>query len=255
MYMTTELDLFSHCVEEGYYDRVYVMGDIHGKIPLKLKELKDRANENIAVILLGVVGANYYGGKRDKYFKEDLNNIGVPFYCLRGNHEARPQNISGMEKAYDCYAQNYVYMEYEYPNIKYLIDGYEYFFMGLSCLALGGAYSVDKWYRLQNGWKWFADEQLTDEERQDILSFWTGEFTNVVLSHTCPYSWQPTDLFIGAVDQSTVDNTMEIWFEEVVKNVMWDKWLFAHFHETRDLAPNIKMLSSDILLDLLEWYE
>ena len=251
---TYDLDLFYYCEEVKEYDKVYVMGDIHGKIPLLLNSLKEE-KENIAVILLGDVGANYYGGKRDTYFKEKLNNIGVQFYCLRGNHEARPVNVKGMKRIFDCYVQNFVYTEYEYPNIKYLIDGYEYFFKGLSCLALGGAYSVDKWYRLQNGWKWFADEQLSGEERQEIQEYWKNEFFNVILSHTCPYSWQPTDLFISAIDQNTVDNSMEKWLDEMASQLQWDKWLFGHFHETRNLSKNIKMLSNDILLDLEEWYE
>ena len=37
-------------------------------------------------------------------------------------------------------------------------------------LVLGGAYSVDKFYRLSMGYKWFSDEQMTIEERENFLN-------------------------------------------------------------------------------------
>ena len=115
------------------FDRIYAVGDIHGRIPYIFDYLTEEAsNSRVAVILLGDVGANFYLDKRDKKFKKKLNDIGVRFYCLRGNHEARPEDIEGMVKAYDEYTENVVYYQPEYENILYLIDGQEYFFNGLS---------------------------------------------------------------------------------------------------------------------------
>jgi 3-oxoacid CoA-transferase subunit A len=239
------------------FDKIYVMGDIHGKTPIVLEELINRPNKDkIAVILLGDAGLNYYGNTRDFYFKKYMNEIGVHFYCLRGNHEKRPEDVAGIERMFDCYTENYVYAEPQFPNIKYLIDGYEYMFNGYSCLAIGGAYSVDKWYRLERNWMWFANEQLNEKEKSAILDKWTNQFVNIILSHTCPFDWQPTDLFIPEVDQIAVDNSMELWLNEVKNKVFWDKWLFGHYHQTRDIIEmRVKMLSNDILLDLEEWYE
>jgi 3-oxoacid CoA-transferase subunit A len=122
-------------------------------------------------------------------------------------------------------------------------------------LALGGAYSVDKWYRLERGWMWFANEQIAKEDMEMIEAETAGNFYDVVLSHTCPYSWQPTDLFIDAVDQSTVDNTTEKWLEKMADNIIWGKWCFGHFHQTRDIyEESVRMLADDYLMDLEEWY-
>ena len=251
-------EYLEHCRPpvEGF-DKIYVMGDIHGKAPLALTQLANKPNKDkIAVILLGDAGLNYYGHRRDDYFKEYMNNIGVKFYCVRGNHEKRPEKVNGIERMFDCQVENYVYAEPHFPNLRYLIDGYEYMFNGLSCLSIGGAYSVDKWYRLRNGWMWHKSEQLSEQEMEDISNKWRGQFVNVVLSHTCPFDWQPTDLFIPEVDQTTVDNTMELWMNKLKDEVLWDKWLFGHFHQTRDIIEErVKMLSNDILLDLEEWYE
>ena len=86
-----------------------------------------------------------------------LNDMGIKIYCVRGNHEERPENISSMEIYWDEIVDNYVYYEHEYPNIKYFMDGKVYYINGWKTLVIGGAYSVDKWYRLSiapKGAKW-----------------------------------------------------------------------------------------------------
>ena len=52
-----------------------------------------------------------------------------------------------------------VWYEEEFPNILFAQDGEIYTINGKECLVIGGAYSVDKEYRLMNGWSWFKDEQ------------------------------------------------------------------------------------------------
>ena len=62
---------------------------------------------------------------------------------------------------------------------------------------------------------WFKDEQLTYNERQKITKQIAGQSYDFVLTHTCPYDWRPTDLFLNFVDSKTVDPTMELWLEEL----------------------------------------
>lgn len=51
-----------------------------------------------------------------------------------------------------------VYYEPEYPNILFAKDGEIYDFDGKKAIAIGGAYSCDKEYRLLTGLPWFQDE-------------------------------------------------------------------------------------------------
>ena len=63
---------------------------------------------------------------------------------------------------------NVVYVENEYPYIKYAYDKPAvYNINGYQTLVLPGAYSVDKYVRLQNGWSWFEQELPTEEEMND----------------------------------------------------------------------------------------
>ena len=66
-------------------------------------------------------------------------------------------------------------------------------------------------------------------------------------------SWQPFDLFLSGLDQSTVDKTMENWLETFKDEIDWDIWLFGHFHDDRLVRPGVEMYFNDVedLQDIL----
>lgn len=242
--------------------KFYITGDTHGSfsrfytLPEEIKEDPD-----VGIIILGDAGFNFFLNKTDEHKKQDIvNNYKFTIYCVRGNHEARPQSLPTMEEVWDSNVGGYVYAEPAFPNIKYFFDYGYYNLNGKRTLVLGGAYSVDKYWRLARaGYKedtndpkktgWWDDEQLTQEEMNLAQLVAEAHAWDLILSHTCPLSWEPTDLFLGAVDQSQVDNTMEQWMEDKIKNnpnVSYNLWLFGHFHEDRLIRPHVEMLYQDI---------
>ena len=230
-----------------------VTGDTHGLVDLRLNNITDMyIPEETALIILGDAGINYYLNKTDTKNKLKLQKSRFKIYCVRGNHEERPENISTMEQWYDEDVDGTVWREVNFPNIRYFMDGHAYLIDGHPTLVIGGAYSVDKWYRLNRAtpgasWTgWFKDEQLTPEEMQDIETRMSGHHFDFILTHTCPYAWQPFDLFLRGVDQSTVDNSMERWLDEFKEKVTWNAWLFGHFHNDRLVRPGVEMYSTDI---------
>lgn len=231
-----------------------VTGDTHGRVIDRIARI-DRERyipAESALIILGDAGINFYLNKTDKKNKEAINNTGYTIYCVRGNHEERPENIPSMEQRYDTDIDGCVWLEPQYPNIKYLMDGHIYTFNGHTALVIGGAYSVDKWYRLGrfpagSKWTgWFPEEQLTQKEMEDISKWFSDRHYDFVFSHTCPYSWQPIDLFLPSLDQSSVDKTMEFWLDDFKNNITWGMWLFGHFHSDRVIQPRVKMFYTDI---------
>lgn len=98
------------------------------------------------------------------------------------------------------------------------------------------------------GRKWFQDEQLTQEEMDKLYELSQGQFFNLILSHTCPYMYQPVDLFLRGLDQSTVDNTMEVWMDKLCQmkhNMTWGVWLWGHYHRDRIEAPYCEMFFTE----------
>ena len=194
-----------------------------------------------AVIILGDFGANYYLSKHDWKIKHHAAKFGYTIYALRGNHEQRASLVKNMEKVYDNFVHGCVFEEVEFPNIKYFADEVaEYNIMDKKILCIPGAYSVDKWYRLQNDWQWFAQEQLSEEEMKIAEEQFSGKYYDFVFSHTCPISWEPNDLFLSMIDQSTVDKTMEVWMDKFKEKILWKHWVFGHFHSDRIERPYVE---------------
>jgi 3-oxoacid CoA-transferase subunit A len=225
----------------------FFTGDFHGHWENFANRIAQINTENAAVVVLGDAGLNFYLNGRDRKLKKKINDLGIAVYCVRGNHEQRPKLVDGMILAYDEETENTVWYEPDFPNIKYFRDGGIYSINKRRVLVIGGAYSVDKWYRLERGWTWFEDELLTVDE-MDYISDVARDYTfDYILSHTCPLSWEPTDLFIKGLDQSTVNTSMETWLDEVRKITYWDYWLFGHFHENRWVRPHVQMFYERIM--------
>lgn len=228
-----------------------VTGDTHGQVLERLGHIGYPPDET-ALIILGDMGLNFYLNKTDRKNKRNVNATGFHIYAVRGNHEERPENL-GMDQLWDTYIKGGVYYEPEFPNIRYLMDGEEYEINGYSVLVIGGAYSVDKWYRLggrpedtDNWTGWFKDEQLTKKEMDEIGAWVEGKRYDFVLTHTCPISWEPRDLFLSGLDQSKVDKSMELWLEDIKSKVDWEVWLCGHYHDDRLIRPGAEMYFRDI---------
>lgn len=235
--------------------RWLITGDTHGQVKNRLHYIvqnTDNINpEETAVIILGDAGLNFYLNKTDRNNKKESSEFGMRIYCVRGNHEERPQNIPSMQLVYDPEVEGHVWIETEFPLIRYFVDGGEYIVNDKSILTIGGAYSIDKYYRLaQAGYRgfsgWFKDEQLSESERDGILSKIIGKHYDFVLTHTAPINLEPTDLFLNGIDQSLVDKSMERWLKEVMLSIDWNHWCFGHYHADRIEAPHVEQFFKNV---------
>lgn len=209
---------------------IYITGDTHRDFSRFYKLEKDTDN---MLIVLGDVGINYYLNEEDKIYKEYLKKLKLKLFCVRGNHEERPENISTYKEV-EMFGGK-VFIEEEYPNLIFAKDGETYYIDGKKILVIGGAYSVDKQYRLLHGYKWFKDEQLTKEEMDTILDEVKGKQFDIVLTHTCPYKYEPREVFMQGLDQSKVDKSMEHFLDKVEENINYDKWYCGHYHTEKQV--------------------
>lgn len=228
-----------------------ITGDTHGRTIERLnyirKNMPEYIPEETAVIILGDAAFNFRLNAKDKEMKKLCNDTGYIIYCVRGNHEQRPELIDTITKIYDVNVGNYVYYEPDFPFIRYFCDGYIYNLGGkYKTLVIGGAYSVDKNYRLANGMTWFDKEMLDEKERKDILNQVAGENVDFIFTHTCPYSWEPHDLFLPMIDQKSVDKSMEKWLDIVNIMVNWNIYCFGHFHADRIERPFVEQYYYDV---------
>lgn len=230
-------------------NRLFIKGDTHGNFDF-LEYFCEAYHTKITdtLVILGDAGFNFYKGSKAHTLKRWVSKFPITITCVRGNHEDRPQNrgIPLIENQTVNQVTGAFYHEEAYPNIYYFVDGDEYTYKDKNFLVIGGAYSVDKWYRLQNHYTWFEDEQLNDAERRVILDNIEKHHYHWVFTHTCPTEWMPTDLFLKGIDQSMVDNTTERWLSEVERAIAYDHWYFGHFHGERDFTEYMTMLYIDV---------
>jgi len=213
---------------------VYYTGDIHGA-KYEIVKLCKRMHltEKDIVVILGDVGANYYGNDRDLELKRAFRKLKPTFFCIHGNHEIRPANIP----TYQLKEWNggQVWYEEDYPNILFARDGEIFNLDGLSHLVIGGAYSVDKYYRIARNYGWWPDEQPSGDTKRLVESQVREHHIDVILSHTCPYKYEPIEAFLPMIDQATVDTSTEVWLDSIEEKARYGVWLCGHWHINKNI--------------------
>lgn len=212
----------------------FVTGDIHGDVYEVVNAIRKYGIQKAdSILLLGDVGVNYYGDANDGLRKHILNNTNVPVLCVHGNHEMRPETIRSYYE--EEWHGGIVYIQDEFPNIRFAKDGEVYDFDGKKVLVIGGAYSVDKHYRLSRGLRWFPDEQASEEVKRRVEAKLASLNWKVdaIASHTCPAKYIPVEMFLPGVDQSEVDRSMEDWLDTIEERTEYSAWYCGHWHTNK----------------------
>lgn len=159
-----------------------------------------------------------------------MSQLPLTLLCVKGNHELHADEIPSYEEI--PWYGGTIYQEPEYPNLLFAKNGEIYELEGKRAIAIGGAYSVDKFARLRCGAAWFDTEQPSDAvkdyvEAQLERTHWRVEY---VLSHTAPKSYEPTHAFLPGLDQTTVDKSTEEWLGGIERRLDYEKWFCGHYH-------------------------
>ena len=158
---------------------IYFTGDIHGS-PGGIKKFcaKVKPTSEDIIVLLGDVGANYYNDERDDTVKRTLAKLKPTILCVHGNHEIRPWNIEGYQQKE--WTGGKVWFQEQYPTLLFAADGEIFTLNGLKYLVIGGAYSVDKFWRLRRGDGWWPDEQPSQETKHVLKDLTQAEIDRFI---------------------------------------------------------------------------
>lgn len=227
---------------------IFYTGDTHSKtIKIENALRKGILNKGDTIVILGDAGFNYYGYcMGDKRNKSKLDKMGITIFCIHGNHEMRPETLP----TYKTKEWNggIVYYEEEFPNLLFAKDGGIFDLDGRKSIVIGGAYSVDKYYRVRNGFPWFPDEQPSDETKALVEKNLEKEGFKIdqVLTHTCPYKYMPTEAFLPNINQALVDNSTEEWLDTIEDKLTYNRWLCGHWHIDKTI-DKIRFIMEDVI--------
>lgn len=242
---------------------IYVTGDIHGCIA----DVKSRIaaiqepTENDIIVVCGDAGLEY-GNHIMGSVKKEMKKFPGTWIIMRGNHDTRywrdHKNQDGWHIQVDDFDQDSQYLiQDKYPNIWYIKDeGGIYNIQRKKFLFIPGAYSVDKFYRIENNYPYEPEEQLTYSEFIRLfnnMQDWIFSCLSIdyVISHTCPLNLELyiRDLFMDSVKQTDVDKTTEKWLNEFQKLLEPEikGWIFGHYHSDRTILDKYHMVFNRVL--------
>lgn len=224
---------------------IYLTGDTHGSFErIEMFCKKMHTTKDDILIILGDAGINFSGPHIDEIKKYYIKKLPITLFCIHGNHEQRPYTIETYKEK--RWKEGIVYYEEKFPDILFAKDGEIYDLNNKKCIVIGGAYSVDKMYRLARGFGWWSDEQPDSEIKQYVESQLENNSweIDIVLSHTTPEKYEPVEVFLKGLDQSKVDKSTEIWLDKIEDKLNYKKWYCGHFH-TQKKIDKIQIMFED----------
>ncbi|MDR1541448.1 MAG: metallophosphoesterase [Clostridiales bacterium] len=204
-----------------------------------------RSTKDDVLIILGDAGINYFRGEKDLSLKRRLEALPITLFCIHGNHEQRPESLNYAQTEWNGGA---VYWEPEFPNLLFAKCGEVYELFGKRCIAVGGAYSVDKPIRLAEGLGWWPDEQPSGKirDRVEARMGMDGWRVDIVLSHTCPLKYEPREMFLSGIDEARVDKSTEKWLDAIEDKLDYKRWYCGHYHTDKTI-DKLRFIFNDIL--------
>lgn len=179
-----------------------LIGDTHGKTA-KLVQILDKLPPEKRVIQLGDMGLGFAG--------VDLPQQRNNFQFIRGNHDDPAEC-----RKHPNYLGDYGFLPKE-----------ETFY-------IGGAFSIDRAYRVQ-GISWWSDEELSTLELGRAFDLYVASKPRIVISHECPshagfqmLQTQHGPYFAAKGDccHSRTSQALQAMFEAHAP----ERWYFAHYH-------------------------
>lgn len=213
---------------------IYITGDTHGSFQ-RIEDFcwRMKTTKEDIMVILGDAGINFTGGYREQLLKEYLELLPITIFAIHGNHERRPQTIPSYKEV--AWHGGVVFRENQFPSLLFAKDGEVFDLDGKKAIVMGGAYSIDKAWRLAYGYGWWPDEQPSDEIKAYVEKQLDGLGwkVDVVLSHTTPLKYEPVEMFFEGVDQSKVDKTTEQWLGRIEERLDYKKWYCGHYHTAK----------------------
>jgi Calcineurin-like phosphoesterase. len=175
--------------------KILIAGDLHGNLS-HLRYLGRRAQERGIDQIFQVGDFGFWEHMREG--ADFINNAervavahGVTVYFLDGNHD---KTSLLLEKYTERDPEGFLVVR---PHVRYAPRGHRWTWEGTRFIALGGAYSVDKAWRLElerkpsgkAGRYWFPEEEMTDDDMAKILAH--VDEADVILAHDKPRASSP----------------------------------------------------------------
>ncbi len=208
---------------------IYVTGDVHGYITDLEQRIKDNNIElGSTIIVAGDFG--FFPNPNNKDDQQSFNKLIQSDYLFcyaDGNHE--PFDLL-YELPTESWCGGTIHRLAD--NVIHLCRGSVFTIENKRIFVMGGAYSIDKKYRIP-GVNWFETEQPSQEEYEYANRYLEkcNYELDYVITHTAPYSLIHALGFSLFREESELDS----YLERIKDSASFKKWLFGHYHMDKSL--------------------
>lgn len=246
-------------VLEFFNKKVYVTGDVHGKLSELIYYLKNMKISNSIIIIAGDIGLGfekkgYYTNLYRSKMKNFLEKNDVTILCIRGNHDD-PSYFNTNNKIKTprfVPLSDYSILKFYYTNDNNQNE------LKNTILCIGGATSIDRTSRmfydyeksikhycktpLKTYWENehpFYDEKLINEFKEN------GVNINTIISHTCPsfaFPRKKDGISYWCLIDPSLENDLNIErgiMDDIYNKLFSDghnikKWYYGHYHTSNE---------------------
>jgi hypothetical protein len=218
---------------------IFVTGDLHGVIDYdKLNKLNTEGlTKKDYLIICGDFGGVWDKGKNDKFIQSFLNKQPYTTLFVDGNHERMPEI-----NKYPIHLWNGGKIHKISKSIYHLMRGQIFTIENKKFFTMGGAYSIDRKYRVKNV-SWWEDELPNQKEYDEaILNLNNNNWkVDYVLTHTTT-----TNLIhlFGFIPQ---DEKLNTFFDDLESRLNYKHWYFGHFHMDKRIDDKHTVLYDRII--------
>lgn len=229
--------------------RLLVTGDLHGDAAAltmigKLMEPHDM------LFVAGDFGFVFVNDKKEGNFLNDLNLF------LRKNNESYIVFVDGNHENHTALAAfpveewNGARVHKIRSHIIHVLRGEVITLKNHNIFCFGGAYSIDRKYRVLNESYW-KEEVPNDKEMENGNKNLKRHNNKIdyVISHTCPLNLVPALLgrggFHAVPEERPLQNYLQFVSEEVSDSLI--KYYFGHWHQDRCIGDKYRAIYLDLL--------
>ncbi|MBQ3133759.1 MAG: metallophosphoesterase [Clostridia bacterium] len=216
---------------------IYITGDLHGEIT-RLSKLTLTADDTL--IVCGDFGFACHVPAENDFGLAWLARQPYTVLFIDGNHDNHDW-LDAMP-AEELYGGTVHRVR---DNVFHLMRGQVYTIDGYRFFTMGGAASVDKPYRLQNGLPWWERELPNGEELAAAAeSLETVDWqVDVVLTHTAPRA------AIEALDERPYppEAPLSDFLDALYADLTFSAWFFGHWHQDRVVGEKLFAIHEQVI--------
>ncbi len=214
---------------------IYITGDTHGE--------RDKIN-NLAIqlelqdgdylIIAGDWGLIFSDNFVEELVLNELSTKPFKILFVDGNHECFPAIFRYPEEIWNGGRVHKIR-----ENIYHLMRGQVFEIDSKKIFTMGGAYSVDRWFRKLNISYW-TEEVPNDEEMEEAKkNLATNDYqVDYIITHTVPSSVKRLmgyEVSENGEEDSKFTNFLD---DEIRTKVAYKRWFAGHFHINKIVSPS-----------------